>query len=101
MILENLEKAFMVIGGKVIMASGGQKNFDEYDITDDNVTTELVIKPRTPAYTVPDEDRASLNNKTKRKICDLCVEQFGVELNFRTEKKLLITAFLDSQTLYK
>ena len=82
------------------MASGGQKNFDEYDITDDNVTTELVIKPRKPAYTIPDEDRESLNNMTKRMICDRCVEQFGIELNFRTEKKLLITEFLDHQTTY-
>lgn len=82
------------------MASGGHKNFDEYDITDDNVTSELVIKARAPAHTMPAENRSSLNDITKRNICDLCVERFGVELNFRIEKKLLITAFLENQILY-
>jgi hypothetical protein len=99
-ILDQLEKAFMIIGGKVIMASGGQKNFDEHDIADDNVTSELVIKPRQPAFTKPHENRASLNNKTKRAICDQCLEDFGVELNIRPEKKFLITAFLAVQETY-
>lgn len=100
MILDQLEKALMIIGGKVIMASGGQKNFDEHDIADDNVTSELVIKPRQPAFTKPHENRASLNNKTKRAICDQCLEDFGVELNIRPEKKFLITAFLAVQETY-
>jgi|TARA_B110000240_G_C13106217_1_gene286384 hypothetical protein len=99
-ILDQLEKALMIIGGKVIMASGGQKNFDEHDIADDNVTSELVIKPRQPAFTKPHENRASLNNKTKRAICDQCLEDFGVELNIRPEKKFLITAFLAVQETY-
>jgi hypothetical protein len=99
-ILDQLEKALMIIGGKVIMASGGQKNFDEHDIADDNVTSELVIKPRQPAFTKPHENRASLNNKTKRTICDQCLEDFGVELNIRPEKKFLITAFLAVQETY-
>ena len=100
MILDQLEKAFMIIGGKVIMASGGQKNFDEHDIIDDNVTSELIIKPRLPAFTKPHENRASLNNKTKRAICDQCLEDYGVELNIRPEKKFLITAFLAVQETY-
>ena len=82
------------------MVSGGQKNFDEHDIADDNVTSELVIKPRQPAFTKPHENRASLNNKTKRTICDQCLEDFGVELNIRPEKKFLITAFLTVQETY-
>ena len=90
----------MIIGDKVIMVSGGQKNFDEHDIADDNVTSELVIKPRLPAFTKPHENRASLNNKTKRTICDQCLEDFGVELNIRPEKKFLITAFLAVQETY-
>jgi hypothetical protein len=99
-ILDQLEKALMIIGDKVIMVSGGQKNFDEHDIADDNVTSELVIKPRQPAFTKPHENRASLNNKTKRTICDQCLEDFGVELNIRPEKKFLITAFLTVQETY-
>jgi hypothetical protein len=99
-ILDQLEKALMIIGDKVIMVSGGQKNFDEHDIADDNVTSELVIKPRQPAFTKPHENRASLNNKTKRTICDQCLEDFGVELNIRPEKKFLITAFLAVQETY-
>jgi hypothetical protein len=99
-IFDQLEKAFMIIGDKVIMASGGQKNFDDHDIIDDNVTSELVIKPRLPAFTKPHENRASLNNKTKRAICDQCLEDYGVELNIRPEKKFLITAFLAVQETY-
>lgn len=100
MILDQLEKAFMLIGDKVIMVSGGQNNFDEHDITEGNVTSELVIKPRLPAFTKPHENRASLNNKTKRVICEQCLEDFGVELNIRPEKKFLITAFLAVQETY-
>lgn len=97
MILDQLEKVFMVIGDKVIMASGGQKSFDNYDIREDNVTSELIIKPRTYAPNAILETRRSLNDITKQAICDLSVERYGVELNFRTEKKVLITSFLSLQ----
>lgn len=96
-ILDQLEKAFMVIGDRVIMASGGQKNFDEFEIREDNVTNELVVKPRPLPLRAHLETRKSLNNITKQAICDLCVERYGVELNFRTEKKILITTYLSLQ----
>lgn len=82
------------------MAGGGQKNFDDYDITDDNVTNELVVKPRKSIVTRLREDRVSLNNKTKRAICDQCLEDFGIELSIRHEKKFLITEFLSAQETY-
>lgn len=97
MLLEQIEKALMVVGDKVFMVSGGQKNFDEYDICEDNVTSELVIRPRPAVPQAPIESRESLNAKTKQKICELSVELFGVDLNPRTEKKHLITMFLEYQ----
>ncbi|GEM_PF-5021568 len=96
-ILEKLERAFMVIGDRVIMVGGGAKTLDDYDIKEENVTTELVVKPRPAHEGDPIENRNSLNNMTKQAICELSVERFGVDLNFRTEKKQLITEFLDLQ----
>lgn len=87
----------MVIGDRVITVGGGHKTLDEYDIKNENVTSELVVKPRPVMQQDPIETRASLNNMTKQAICDLCIERFGVELCFRTEKKQLITEFLDLQ----
>ena len=87
----------MVIGDRVITVSGGAKTIDEYDIKDDNVTSELVVKPRAATPKEPIETRQSLNNKSKQEICELCVERYGVDLNFRTEKKQLITEFLAAQ----
>lgn len=91
MILDQLERAFMVIGDKV-MSAGGHTNFDDYE-----ATSELVVKPRAVEPRPDLEDRKSLNNMTKQVICDLCMERYGVELCFRTEKKQLITEFLDIQ----
>jgi len=99
-LFDQLEKVFMVIGDKVLMASGG-KSIDDYDIKDDNVTSELVVRPRPEPPAAPMETRNSLNNMTKQMICDKCVERYGVELNFRTEKKHLITEFLAIQETEK
>jgi hypothetical protein len=88
----------MVIGDKVIMAGGGHKNFDEFDVSEDNITSELVIRPRPGQRKKPVESRQSLNNMTKQQICDLSLERFGIELNFRDEKKALISEFLEYQT---
>lgn len=96
-IIDQLERAFMVIGDKVMMAGGGHKNFDDFEVSEDNVTSELVISPRPLAFTPTPETRRSLNNVTKKEICDLASERFGVDLNFRTEKKELITQFLNAQ----
>ena len=100
MILDQLEKAFMVIGNRVIMASGGQQNFDDFEIKNENVTNELVVKPRPLQQKRDLETRKSLNNMTKKAICELCIEIFGIDLNFRIEKKLLITEFLLLQDKY-
>lgn len=97
MILDQLERAFMVIGDRVITVGSGPKALDEYDIKNENVTAELVVKPRPVMPQEPIETRASLNNMTKQKICDLSTERFGVELSFRIEKKHLITEFLNLQ----
>ena len=97
-LLDQLEKVFMVIGDKVIMAGGGYKNFDEFDVSEDNITSELVIKPRPGQLKRPIESRQSLNDMTKQQICDLSLERFGIELNFRNEKKALISEFLEHQT---
>lgn len=97
MILDQLERAFMMIGDRLIMAGGGQKNFDNFEITDGNTTNELIVRPRKPSNDMPKETRISLNNMTKRMICDLCVERFGVELSYRNEKKHLITEFIAIQ----
>ena len=97
MLLDQLEKAFMVIGDKMIMVGGGYKNYDQFDTCDEIVTSELVIKPRVSESDLVIQDRKSLNNMTKKKICDLALELYGFELNFRTEKKLLISQFLELQ----
>jgi hypothetical protein len=98
-ILDKLEQAFMVIGDRVITVGGGAKALDSYDIKQENVTAELIVKPRAAGPQEPIETRQSLNNMTKQAICELCVERFGIDLNFRTEKKLLITEFLCIQQL--
>lgn len=99
MIFEQLEKAFMVIGDRVIMASGGQKDLNDYDVIDEK-TSELVVKPRprTPKRNL--ETRQSLNNKTKKEICEQAAEHYGIDLDIKTEKKLLITNFLEIQNQY-
>ena len=91
MLLEQFEKAFMVVGDKVFMISGGQKNFDEYNRCEDHVTSELVIRAR--SHKQPTETRESLNNITKQQICDLS----HAVLDPRIEKKHLITLFLEYQ----
>lgn len=97
MILDQLERALMAIGDKVITASGGFKNTDSFEIDKKNVTNELVVKPR-PKTPIPlRETRNSLNNLTKQAICELASERYGFDLNFRTEKKILITQFLTIQ----
>ena len=98
MIFDQLERAFMLIGDKVIMATGGQKNFDEFNVKEENVTSELVIVPRAILPGPEPETRQSLNNMTKQVICDLASEKFGLDFNFRTEKKTLITQYLTAQT---
>lgn len=90
----------MVIGDKVIMAGGGYKNFDEFDVSEDNITSELVIKPRAGQPKRPTETRQSLNDMTKQQICELSLERFGIPLNYRNEKKSLISEFLDYQQEY-
>ena len=97
MILDQLERAFMVIGDKIIMAGSGAKDFDDFEILDENVTSELVVKPRPEEPKTHFETRQSLNNVTKKTICDLALERYGVELNFKTEKKMLISQYLALQ----
>lgn len=87
----------MIIGDKVIMASGGTKNFDDFEVKAENVTSELVVAPRLDLDKPTLETRKSLNNMTKAVICELALERFGVELVHRTEKKTLITQFLEAQ----
>jgi len=94
-LLDQLTKVFMVIGDKVIMAGGGQYNFDNFESYD--MTKEVVVRPRSLKKTFVDETRNSLNNMTKQQICDLALERYGVEFNLRTEKKLLITQYLEVQ----
>jgi hypothetical protein len=97
-LLDQLEKVFMVIGDRVIMAGGGYKNFDEFDVSEDNITSELVIRPRPGQPKKTLETRQSLNNMTKHQICELSLERFGVALNYRVEKKALISEFLEFQS---
>lgn len=97
--LTQLEKAFWVIGDRIVaMGSGQNHNFDDKEIREENVTSELVIrpiKPKSVARTI--ETRETLNQLTKQQICNAASERFGVDLNFRTEKKVLITEFLAEQ----
>ncbi len=96
--LTHLEKAFWVIGDRIIaMGSGTDKNFADKEIRKENITSELVIRPHPTAPKADPETRETLNQLTKQQICNLCNELFGVDLNFRTEKKLLITQFLEEQ----
>lgn len=94
MILDQIGRAFMLIGDKVIMAS---HDINTLHIIDENVTSELVIKPRSHNNNEFVETRLTLNDKTKRQICELCLENFGVALSMRSEKKHLITSYLELQ----
>jgi len=97
LVLDQLEKAFKVIGDKVLTAGSGKNKLDDFDIIQGNVTAQLVVKPRKESESEVSESRKSLNNMTKRQICDLAVERYGVDLNMRTEKKVLITEYLELQ----
>lgn len=68
----------------------------DFDVS--NTTSELVVNPR-PDFSNKDyiECRKTLNSLTKQQICELSLEQFGVELDIRTEKKILISEFLRNQ----
>jgi hypothetical protein len=96
--LTPLEKAFWVIGDKIVAMSSGQNhNFEDKEIREENITSELVIRPYKKSTQTPIETRESLNRLTKKQICDLCSERFGIDLNLRTEKKVLISQFLEEQ----
>jgi len=99
-VFEQLEKAFMVIGDKVIMASGSQNELDDLEMIEEK-TSELIVKPRPRTINKkPLESRRTLNNMTKKKICEKAVEIFGVDLDIKTEKKELITQYLELQQEY-
>lgn len=87
----------MVIGDKVITVGSGSLGLDDFDVQEENITSELVVRPRAALPRTTFETRQSLNNMTKQAICDLAVERYGVDMNFRTEKKQLITEFLALQ----
>jgi hypothetical protein len=98
MILDHIEEVFKVVGDKVIMASGGYDKFISIQNFDE--TNELVITPRPEQPVSLKEDRISLNNMTKQQICEKSVELYGIDLMMSTEKKLLITQYLQVQELY-
>ena len=95
--LETLEKAFYVIGDRVIAMSVGSDKFDGREIRAENVTPELVIRPVTNVTTTVVETRETLSQLTKRDICSLSAERFGVDLNYRLGKPELISAYLEEQ----
>lgn len=99
MLEKTLEKAFYAIGDKAIaMATGEHKNFADREIREENVTSELVVRPRAPATESQVETNESLNQYTKSDICDLAAERLGVDLNFRQDKAALIKNYLDEQS---
>jgi len=91
-ILEQIERFFMIVGDKVIAAGGGKVNFEEYE-----ATSELVIKPRSVETTEWLENYESLNNMTKQQICNLALERYGIDFKFRNKKEILISEFLSLQ----
>ena len=99
MLERTLEKAFYAIGDKAIaMATGEHKNFADREIREENVTSELVVRPRVQASSAAAETRESLNQYTKLDICERAAEQFGADLNFRLDKATLIRHYLDEQS---
>ena len=80
------------------MIGGGHEKFANIEHFDE--TTELVVSPRAKQPSAPQETRHSLNNMTKRQICDKSAEMYGVDLEVKTEKKLLITQYLEVQNKY-
>lgn len=95
MLLERLERVFMVIGDKVINASVGAKTLDEYDVTPDD---NIVVDPKTLSkLLLPNETRNSLNNISKEDICELSLKRFGKMLDINSEKKDLISSYLSLQ----
>ena len=95
--LETLEKAFYVIGDRVIAMSVGSDKFDGKEIRSENVTSELIIRPVASMATPIVETRETLSQLTKRDICNLAIERFGADLNYRLGKPALISAYLDEQ----
>lgn len=94
--LETLEKAFYVIGNKMINMSTGSDSLDSHEFHDAIITNELIIRPQSQKSIVV-QTRETLNQLTKQRICDLAAEEFGAEFNFRTEKKQLISLYLLEQ----
>lgn len=63
-------------------------------------TTQLTIRPK-PVSPVHEETAATLAQLTKREICDLSLEKFGVEMKIRNTKDVLIAEFLHNQAELK
>ena len=95
--LETLEKAFYVIGDRVIAMSVRSDKFDGKEIRSENVTSELIIRPVASMATTIVETRETLSQLTKRDICNLAIERFDADLNYRLGKPALISAYLDEQ----
>ena len=95
--LETLEKAFYVIGDRVIAMSVGSRKFDGREIRTENMTSELIVRPGVVSSVDAIETQETLSQMTKRDICDLAAERFGSDLNFRLGKTDLIAAFLVEQ----
>ena len=98
--LETLEKAFYVIGDRVMAMSVGNPKFDQREIYADNITNELVIRPTKITPPVLMETRETLSQITKRDICNMSLERFGVELNYRLGKPELISMYLKEQDIH-
>lgn len=96
--LNHLEKAFWVIGDKMIaMGTGEHKRVDHREIREENITNELVIRPAAIKFIALPETRETLNELTKQQICELANERLGINLTFRNNKTTLINRFLEEQ----
>lgn len=99
--MEALEKAFYAIGDQIVsLGTQERKKFDSKEIRPENVTNEVVVKPRAQSNTrefQSIETRSTLLEKTKLEISDLAIERFGVDLNIRNKKDDLIVEFLEEQ----
>jgi len=89
-----LENVFYKIGDVVISMG---KQVGNVEIQDENITNELVIRSAVKADVCEIETVISLASKTKYEICLLAEEKYGLVLNMRDTKNILITNYLAEQ----
>jgi hypothetical protein len=94
-LLEQIERAFKAVGSHLMAGDPSVNSANNFRIQPDNVTSELIVFPHKQKHT--DLSPQLLSTFTKKRICELALENFGVTLEYNTLKKDLMQQYMDLQ----